>query len=111
MKGVYVAGALNDMAVGYIKNVHRMIVCAERVRRAGFGVFVPCLDLLMGIMLGDYVYDDYFYNSQVWLEKADAVFVCPGWKDSKGTIREIKYATELGIPVYFDIEILKEDLG
>jgi len=46
MKRVYVAGKLNSDACGYIKNVHRMIIWAEKVRKAGFAVFVPGLDFL-----------------------------------------------------------------
>jgi len=111
MKKVYVAGKLNGMACDYNKHMHRMIIWSEKVRRLGYAVFVPGLDLLVGVVMGDLDYPDYFDNSQPWLAASDAVFVTPGWEDSKGTEREIEYAKSLGIPVYFDLDILDKELG
>jgi hypothetical protein len=101
---VYIAGALNSDAVGYIKNMHRMIEWADKVRRAGFSVYVPCVDFLMGLQMGNYEYNDYFDNGQPWLEVSNAIFLVPEWKDSKGTLNEIKRAKKLNIPVYTDLD-------
>lgn len=106
MKKIYIAGKLNDTAVGYIKNMHRMICAADEIRRLGYSVFIPCLDILSGLVAGDYDYRDYFDNNLPWLESADAMFVCPGWETSHGTKQEILCAERLGIPVYFDIKEL-----
>jgi hypothetical protein len=106
MKRVYIAGKLNDMACDYIKNVHRMIVTAEQVRKAGFAVYVPCIDLLQGMVFGNFGYDDYFDNSQAWLDASDAVFLTPGWETSEGTKREIQRAQSQGIHVFSDINEL-----
>ena len=97
---VYVAGKLDDGAVGYIQNCARMIRTGEEVRKAGFAVFVPCLDILSGMMSGDLDYKDYFDNSQPWLDVCDAVFLVPGWETSRGTAREIKRAQAAGILVF-----------
>lgn len=106
---VYIAGKLNDDAVGYIQNMHRMMVTAEKVRCAGFAVLIPCLDILMGLKFGDYDYSDYFDNNVQWLKRSDAVFLTPGWEDSSGTQKEITIAKSMGIPVFSDIsEMLKQ---
>ena len=105
---VYVAGKLNDDAVGYINNLRAMFFTAERVRKAGFAVFVPGLDFLMGVVIGGWEYSDYFDNSQPWLAASDAVFVGANWKTSAGTAREIEYAESLGIPVFLSREMLRE---
>ena len=105
---VYIAGKLNDDACGYIQNLHRMIAAAELVRKAGFAVFVPGIDFLQGIVAGNLGYADYFENSQAWLEVSEAVFLTPGWETSQGTAKEILRATGLGIPVFEDIEKLKQ---
>lgn len=107
MKKVYVAGKLNDDAVGYIKNMHRMIKTAKRIRDAGFSVYVPCIDILEGIVDGNFEYSDFFNNSQPWLLSADAIFLTPGWGTSEGTKKEIALANENNIPVFDTLEIMK----
>ena len=103
MKKVYIAGALNSDAVGYVKNMHTMIRMANEVRRAGYAVYVPCLDVLMGLVDGNYNYMDYFDNSQPFMLSCDAVFVCPNSETSKGTQAEIKSAQEARIPVVYSV--------
>lgn len=105
-KLIYIAGTLRSDIPGYIANCSRMIKWGERVRRLGFAVFIPCLDLLQGLVLGDLEFNDYFDNSFVILERCDAVFLVPGWKQSEGTKKEIARANELGIPVFEDEEEL-----
>jgi len=110
LKRIYVAGKLNDMAIDYLLNVHKMMKVAEKVRLAGFAPFVPALDLLMGIMFGYEDYENYFAGSQPWLAAADAVLLVPGWETSDGTQREVAHAEVLGIPVFEDLEEMKKAL-
>jgi len=107
---VYVAGKLNSDAVGYVRNCHLMITEADKIRRAGYAVYVPCIDILMGMVMGDYQYNDYFDNSQPWLAASDAIYVMPSWVDSEGTKREISLANTMGIPVCFTIDELRNEL-
>jgi hypothetical protein len=101
---IYIAGKLNAIAPDYIKNVHNMIVWADQVRKLGASVYVPCIDFVMGMVMGDYEYTDYFDNSQPWLAASEAVFVCPGWETSEGTKKEIALAIALGKPVFYGLE-------
>lgn len=105
---VYVAGKLNADAVGYIKNCHRMIKTARRLRGLGFCVYVPCIDFLEGLVDGNFTYSDYFDNSQPWLLVSQAVFLTPGWEDSNGTRAEMATATKNGIFVTSDETALLE---
>ena len=100
---VYIAGKLNDDAVGYIKNLHKMIKEGDYVRRLGYSVYIPGLDFLVGLQSGDMEYPDYFNNSQPWLEVSDAILLVKGWETSNGTKREIELAEKLGIPVFEDL--------
>ena len=111
MKRIYVAGKLNDDAVGYLKNVSTMVKKSIAVQKCGFSVFVPCLDILMGIVDGNFGYTDYANNNMTWLEVADAVLVLENSENSKGTQAEIKRAGELNIPVFYDIEELKNAIS
>lgn len=97
---IYVAGPLNAMAVDYLKNVSNMMTEAEHLRRLGFSIYVPAIDLLMGIKFGYTGYNDYFDNSQPWLKAADAVYLCKGWQNSKGTKAEIETAMANNIPIF-----------
>ena len=105
---VYVAGKLNAMAVDYIKNLHKMFKMADAIRREGFAVYVPGLDILLGILTGNFEYDDYFLNSQPWLAKADYMYVLPNSESSSGTQREIALAKEKRIPVFYTVTDMKE---
>jgi len=106
MKCVYVAGKLNADAVGYIKNVHNMIRVSNEIRRLGYSVFVPCLDILCGLLAGDFTYQDYALNNMKWLEKSDIVYVLPESENSKGTQAEIARAQELDIPILYSLDML-----
>lgn len=100
---VYIAGPLTADIPTYIKNVHKMMEYAEKLRKGGYAVYIPCLDLLQGVVWGDYEFEDYYDNSLAFLEVCDIVFVCPGWESSKGTRNEINHADELGIKVVYSI--------
>lgn len=108
MKTIYIAGPLNADACGYLKNVHNMIRHADIIRSKGWSVFIPALDLLSGIYAGDMNYSDYFENNLEWLKRSDAVFLCPGWSDSKGAQKELAVAQEMGKVVYFSIDEVPE---
>lgn len=101
---VYIAGKLNADAVGYIKNMYRMIKTAKTVRDNGYAVYVPCNDFLEGLVDGNFDYHEYFDNSQPWLLSSDALFLTPGWETSEGTKREIELAKVNNIPVFSDIK-------
>lgn len=102
-KRVYVAGKLNADAVGYLYNVHKMMNTAEVLRESGYSVFIPALDLLMGIAFGWTDYHTYFDNNQPWLEASDAVYLVPGWETSSGTRKEMEMAFYADIPVFDDM--------
>ncbi len=105
---IYVAGPLNAMAVDYLNNVSNMMNEAEHLRRLGFSIYVPAIDLLMGIKFGYTSYNDYFDNSQPWLKAADALYLCKGWENSKGTKAEMETAMANGIPVFDNPDQLVE---
>jgi hypothetical protein len=108
---IYIAGKLNAMACEYIQNIHKMILMAEEVRLAGFAVYTPAIDFLAGVVCGKHKYNDYFDNSQPFLECCDAVFLVPGWLKSEGTKKEIKKARKLCIPIFEDLDAMKRYFG
>lgn len=109
MKRVYIAGKLNADAPNYIKNCHTMIRTADKIRRMGFSVFIPCLDFLSGLVMGDYDYADYFLNNLSWLQCADFMFVCPNSEASEGTQKEIEFAKKHGVMVVYNLHELTQE--
>ena len=107
---VYVAGALNSDAVGYIKNSHRMCLWAEKVRKLGASVYVPSIDFLLGFLNGDWEYKDYFENSQPWLDVSDCLFLVPGYEDSEGTKKEISRAYMMDKPIFMELNEIKKHI-
>ena len=109
---VYVAGALNADAIGYVKNLNRMIKHAIMLRKKNYAVFVPGLDFLMLLLTGEDInYNFVFYNSWHFIKVCDAVYVCPKSGQSKGTKREIKLAKKMGIPVFYKVKKMDKYFG
>lgn len=106
---VYVAGpysANNVMQV--FRNMKVGIrVCTELLlmsKKTGWVPFCPWIDYQFCLTLRgteDLTVEEFYAYSMAWLEVSDAVLVLPGWELSKGTIKEIKRAETLGIPVIY----------
>jgi len=111
MKRVYVAGAYNaDNVLDVLKNIGKGETYAGEIFAMGFAPFCPWHDKGYVIRNWDVEYRvEQFYDfSMAWLEVSDAVYVVEGWENSTGTKSEIKRAEELGIPIFYDLELLKE---
>ena len=55
--------------------------------------------------------EDYYRCSMSWLEVSDALLVISNRPESKGVNAEIKRAEELGIPVFYSIDELKQSIA
>jgi len=103
---VYVAGPYSDPDVMRVcDNIWCGINAAVTLLRNGFAPFCPWLDILMAIQAGPnaLTVGELKAYSLAWLERADCLFVLPGWEHSEGTKAEINRAQELEIPVYYDM--------
>lgn len=101
---IYVAGKLNAGAVNYIKNVHDMMEVAVKLREMGPAPFVPCLDVLLGFMSGNWGYEDYIGCNMPFVEVCDAILMMPSWEDSPGAMREYDEAVIKNVKIYYQIE-------
>jgi len=116
IKRVYVAGLLTprgiwsaNLAIDYIINVRNMVRVGIELFHAGFVPFVPALDFTIFLLLreGEHITEPMIKRySKDWLEACEAVLLTKGWKNSKGALKEIKYAKTLKIPVFKSIEEL-----
>lgn len=110
---IYIAGALSskekkdrtpsEVVVDYIANLTKMCRVAAQVRRLGYYPYVPGLDFMLGLVDGSFEEEEYRGMGMSFLEVCDIVLVT---SMSWGVKQEIKRATELNIPIIFDIHNL-----
>lgn len=86
-------------------NVSRAAHYAARVFSTGNTAITPHLltDTPAGLMPDSIREDEPFWYKVTMdmLRRCDAILVVPCWQYSTGTLREIEYAHEKGIPIYF----------
>lgn len=77
--------------------------------KRGYAVFCPFLDYQYMLVLGDgeTLETKHFYESSLaYMEVSDGLLVLPGWHNSMGTMKEIDRATELGVPIFFNMQTM-----
>jgi len=81
----------------YIQNCHQMMMTAIALREMGHFPYVPCLDILLGFVDGQWEYKDFADINMSFLEVCDAIFFLG---HSKGADAELERATALGKQVF-----------
>ena len=114
MKRVYVAGAMSSSnPITFLDNLRKGMRLSTECLLAGYAVFSPFIDYSLFFQLrdGEYIPLDVIQgNSMAWVEVSDCLLVAEGWESSKGTEKEIANAIRLGIPVYFSLDNLKQEM-
>ncbi len=114
-KRIYIAGAItptdktNNPIIEYTNNVKKFLDAAIELMLFGYAPYTPALDLLI-LIRNDYaslLTEEILYQTSLsFLDSCEAIFLLPGWENSKGTKKELKYAEKKGIPVFTSIEEL-----
>ena len=111
MHRVYVAGAYSaDNVIGVLDNIREGMRVSTEVLLSGYAPFCPWLDFHFQLMLRPderLSVSDYYSYSLAWLDVCDAMILVHGWENSKGTLKEIERAKELGIQIFHSIDELK----
>jgi hypothetical protein len=90
-----------------LENIRKGQRASVEILLAGHEPFCPWLDYQFQFMLREeenLTVKDYYRYSMAWLEVSDAMVILDGWKDSKGTLAEIKRAQELNITIHHGVE-------
>ena len=104
---IYCAGKLNGSdATEYLRNVHKMISVALELKRKGHSPYVPALDLLIGIVAGDWDYKDYANLNMDFVDVCEALFYI---SPSFGADKELARAKELGKIIYTEMGQVPDD--
>lgn len=109
MKRVYVAGAYSaNNVIDVLKNIGRGEEYSSKIFMLGMAPFCPWHDksYVTQNWKNDFTVKQFYDYSIAWLEVSDAMFLVPGWEDSKGTIAEIEIANKIGIPIFDDLNDL-----
>lgn len=103
-KRIYIAGPYTQGDV--VLNVRNAIMCGNNLRALGFTPFIPHLSHFWHMLI-PHTDIHYWYEYDLeWLDVCNAVFRLPG--ESVGADREVAYAKEHGIPVFYDYGELRK---
>lgn len=100
---VYIAGCYNskDGYNGIEKNIREAEKYAIELANNEIGFICPHLNS-NHFEVKAKANEDFYYKQDIELLKCcDAMLVIPGWKNSIGVKKEIKYAKKCGIVVYY----------
>ena len=100
MKYIYLAHPISKG--NQFQNIRGAVVTADRLMRAGYVVFNPGLSALHDMIIKGTPYELYMAQDFAWIEKCDCLIRLPG--ESQGADREVAYAKDIGIPVFFGVE-------
>ena len=103
MKRVYVAGSYSGKnIIECLDNIRIGLErCSKILKNKKIVPFCPWNDFLFQFFNKNLDIEDYYRYSMAWLEVSDELWVLPKYKNSKGTLAEIKRAKELNIPVIY----------
>lgn len=112
---IYVAGILSgshgyyspNTAINYLVAVRELAKWGKKILKAGFVPFAPCLDFMFWWIDNDDLTEEEIKRySMDWLKRCDAIFLTPGWEQSKGSLAELETARKLGMPEFYSLEAL-----
>jgi len=100
---VYIAGPYTKPDP--VLNVRAHCMAAEQVRKMGLLPFVPLLSHLWHLV-SPHDYDYWMEMDLEWVAQCDAVLRLPG--ESAGADSEVRMAKEMGKPVFYSVDELRE---
>jgi len=114
MKRVYIAGPYSaDNVLDVLKNIGIGEDMGATLFSLGFAPFVPWhdKDFILRRPMDDFSVENFYNYSLAWLEVSDAMLVLSGYESSKGTVKEIEFAEERGIPVFYGLNDFLRNFG
>lgn len=102
---VYVAGAYSAYnVIDVLKNIGKGQQKCARLFALGFAPFCPWHDksFITDNPHGKFDVEMFYRYSLEWLKVSDCVLVLPGYEQSSGTLKEIEFAENHEIPVFYN---------
>ena len=93
MKQVYIAGPIADKDPRVVDdNINRAVEFAGQFLDLGWSVIVP--HSMYSPLRGSKSRRVFLESDFEMVRRADAIFLCPGWENSAGTLEEIEVAEQ-----------------
>ena len=102
LRYVYLAGPLTKGSP--FQNVKRAIEVGDNLLEHGFLPFIPHLTALWAMVAGDKPWNVWLDFDEKWLLKCDCLLRIDG--ESPGADREVEFAKQAGIPVFYSLSDL-----
>lgn len=106
-KVIYVSGKYTGNPDQIKENIAVARSYSMRIWELGFIALCPHLNTMHFERDCGCDYEDYMDGDMVLVERSDAMFMIPGWKDSKGACRERAYMIQLEKPVFTKLKTLE----
>ena len=99
---IYVAGKLEANNYSeFVWNIGNMLKASIKLVEKGYAPFVPCSTILMGIVAGNWNYENYFSTVSSFIKVCDSFLFL---SESPGANREWVEATELKKAIYYLVD-------
>jgi len=113
MRIVYIAGKYRGENSWEVEQNIR-VAETQALRIAGLGMMPLCPHSMTRYFDGTLTAEFWLEGTLELLRRCDAVYLCPGWENSSGSVSERSEAVRLYTPVFEDLKELflwNEDLG
>lgn len=103
-----------DTPEGCEKNIVATEMLGIKVAELGAAPIVPnsigrsVMQVMASTYAGSATWKDWIEVTLSILSRSDALIVTPDWETSQGVRREVEAALSTGIPVFYDLDTLKE---
>jgi hypothetical protein len=110
IKLMYIAGPYSGKTAEETKlNIHCAQQAGKLVARKGWMPVIPHKNTEDFEYLCPEISEDFWYSGTMsMLLACDAIFMCFGWENSKGSIAEHNKAIEFEIPIYYETQTIPD---
>jgi hypothetical protein len=105
---VYESGPISgSTATAIAEHIHAFAFMENWLLREGYAAINPANDF-EAAGLGGLEYEMYMQKDKAFVSVSAAILMLPGWRESRGARRELRWARQYGLIVAYSMEQLKK---
>lgn len=102
---VYIAGKyLGNEPHETNENIKHAKNAMLKLTREGWMVYCPHMNSAHFEVYHDIPNSFWYRHGEEMLSRCDGIYMLEGWEDSKGAVRELELALDLGLKVFYGVE-------